>query len=129
MDRQAAKALIEQAYEARKTEDIEGLMRVFHPDGKFVLAGSKEHSPAAGTAQSHQEFRTTLAGLVAAFKFVERDIMSMVIENDRAAVHSRAKLRFVPKDRTVTTDILDVWKFEDGKIKDLVEFSSLPGAN
>jgi hypothetical protein len=40
MDREAVKALIEQAYEARRTEDIDGLMGVFHPGGRFVLAGS-----------------------------------------------------------------------------------------
>ncbi len=122
MERQAVKALIEHAYEARRMEDIEGLMGVFHPNGKFVLAGSKEHSASAGTAQGHQEFRTTLAGLVAAFQFLERDILSIVIEDERAAVHSRVKLRFVPKDKFATTDILDLWKFKDGKIVELVEF-------
>ena len=38
MERQAVKALIENAYEARRMEDIEGLMGVFHLNGKFVLA-------------------------------------------------------------------------------------------
>ena len=98
-------------------------MAAFHPDGKFQLAGSKEHTAAAGAARGHGELRTTLAGLIAAFQFVERDIISIVIENERAAVHSRVKLRFVPKDRTVTTDLLDLWKFENGKIVELVEFA------
>jgi ketosteroid isomerase-like protein len=60
--------------------------------------------------------------LVAAFEFVQRDIVNLIIEGQQAAVHSRVKLRFIPKDRTVTTDILDLWKFEDGKIVELVEF-------
>ena len=121
-DRETIKALIERAYEARRTGDIEGIMAVFHPDGKFELAGSKEHTATVGTAQGHQELRATLAGLVAAFQFVQRDIVSIVIEDERAAVHSRVKLRFVPKDKTVTTDLLDLWKFRDGKIVELVEF-------
>jgi ketosteroid isomerase-like protein len=32
-------------------------------------------------------------------------------------------MRFIPKDRTVTTDILDLWKFENGKVVELVEFA------
>jgi len=123
MDRESTMALIERAYEARRTEDIEGIMAIFHPEGKFQLAGSKEHTAALGTAQGHGELRTTLAGLIAAFQFVQREIVSIVIENERAAVHSRVKLRFVPKDRTVTTDLLDLWKFKDGKIVELVEFA------
>ena len=122
-EREAIKVLIERAYEARRTEDIEGIMAAFHPDGKFQLAGSEVHTAAAGAAQGHAAIRTTLTELIAAFQFVRRDIVSIVIENERAAVHSRVKLRFVPKDRTVTTDLLDLWKFEDGKIVELVEFA------
>jgi ketosteroid isomerase-like protein len=31
-------------------------------------------------------------------------------------------LRFVPKDQTVTTDLVDLFKLEDGKIIELLEF-------
>jgi ketosteroid isomerase-like protein len=122
-NREMIKALIERTYEARRTDDIEGTLAAFHADGKFELAGSKEHTPATGSAQGHQELRVTFAKLIAAFQFVERDILSLVIEDKRAAVHSRVKLRFVPKDRTVTTDLIDLWKFRDGKVVELVEFA------
>ena len=122
-DREAILALIEQAYEARKTGNIEGIMSHFHLDGKFELVGSKSHTAAAGSAQGHQEIRATLTGLISAFEFVERDIVSIVIDGERAAVHSRVKLRFIPKDKAVTTDLLDVWKFENGKIVELTEFA------
>lgn len=129
MDREATKALIERIYEARRTGDIETIIAVFDPNGRFQLAGSKEHTPAVGTAQGHQELRTLIAGLIAAFEFVQRDIISLVIENDRAAVHSRVKLRFVPKDRTVTTDLLDLWTFKDGKAVEMVEFADTAMVN
>jgi ketosteroid isomerase-like protein len=44
-------------------------------------------------------------------------------ESEQAAVHSRVTLRFVPKDLTVSTDLLDLWKFENGKIVELIEFA------
>jgi uncharacterized protein (TIGR02246 family) len=122
MDREEIKALVEKAYEARRTEDIEGMIAVFHQDGKFQLAGSQEAAAVAGIAQGHPELRKTLAELIADFQFVQRDIIGFLIDGDRAAVHSRVKLRFMPKDRTVTTDLLDLWKVENGKIVELVEF-------
>ena len=97
-------------------------MAIFHSDGKFELAGSKEHTAAAGRVQGHQAVRTTLVGLVATFQFVQRQIIGILIDGDRAAVHSRVELRFIPKDKTVSTELLDLWKFENGKIVELVEF-------
>jgi ketosteroid isomerase-like protein len=123
MDREAINTLIERAYEARRTEDIEAILTLFHPDSKFELAGSKEITAAAGAAQGHQQLRTRFAELVANFQVVQRDIIGVLIDGDRAAVHSRVKLRFVPKDKMVMTDLLDLWKFKDGKIVELVEFA------
>ena len=64
-----------------------------------------------------------LPGFIASFEFIQRDFVAMVVNGERAAVHSRVKLRFIPKDRTVTTDLLDLWKFENGKVIELVEFA------
>jgi len=122
MDREAIKALIERGYEARRTGDIDGIITVFHPEGKFALAGSKESFAVAGVSTGHQELRATLAGLIANFEFVQREILATIIDDDRAAVHARVKVRFVPKNETVTTELLDLWKFADGKIIELIEF-------
>jgi ketosteroid isomerase-like protein len=122
-DREAIKAMIGRTYEARRTNDLEGLLALFHPEARFELAGSKQHTQAVGAAQGHQELRMMLASLIAAFQFVGRDIIATVIEGNQAAVHSRVTVRFIPKDQTVTTDLLDLWKFQDGKIVELVEFA------
>lgn len=122
MDREAIKALIDQAYEYRRTKHIEGIMSLFHPDARFELAGSKALTAVAGVSQGHQELRTTLAKLIANFEFEQREIVNIVIENEQAVVHSRVRLRFIPKNFAVTTDLVDIWKFDNGKIVELVEF-------
>ena len=38
-------------------------------------------------------------------------------------VHSRVKIRFVPRDRTFTADLLNSFHFRDGKIVELLEFA------
>ncbi len=121
-NRETIQAVIEQGYAARKTGDIEGILAIFHPDAKFELAGSKALTPAVGIAKGHQELRMALAGLIEGFEFVERDIIGSMIDGEQAAIHSRVQLRHRPKNKTVTTDILDVWKFEDGKVVEFVEF-------
>jgi ketosteroid isomerase-like protein len=122
-DPRKIKSLIEQAYEARRTEDIGALMAAFHPDCKFELVGAKPLVQAAGIATGHAELRAVLTALIGKFQFVQRDFVNFVIEDDRASVHSRVVLRYVPKDRSETTEIVDLWKFRDGQIIEFIEFS------
>ena len=121
-DRETIKSLIEQAYEARRRGDLEPLVAVFHPDASFTIVGDNKLTAAAGRVKGHAALRQTLAGLIAGFEFLQRDIINLVVEGDRCACHSRVKLRYVPTNRTVTTDILDLCKFDNGKIAEFTEF-------
>jgi ketosteroid isomerase-like protein len=122
-DRKTIVAVIERCYAARQKGDIETLMAAFDADAVFELAGSKELVPAAVAARGHQNIRTAMTELIAVFDFIDRDIISIVIDGERAAVHSRVKIKFVPRDRTFTTDLLDSFHFRDGKIVELLEFA------
>ena len=122
-DRETIEALIDRGYAARREGDVETLVSTFHPDAEFELAGSQTALHVAGSVQGHQNVRTTMAGLIAVFDFVHREIVSMVIDGEQAAVHSRVKIRFIPGDKVFTTDILDLFLFNNGKIVKLVEFA------
>jgi hypothetical protein len=69
--------------------------------------------------------RAALTGFIETFEFMGRDIVDAMVEGDRAAVRSRLKVRFVPKDIVFISDVLDTFKFEDGKIIELVELRIL----
>jgi ketosteroid isomerase-like protein len=122
MDRGAIEALIGQAYAARKEGDIERLMSAFHPDAVFELAGSNALLSVAGTTRGHQDIRTAMAGFIAGFDFIHRDIVSITTDGERAAVHSRLTVKFVPGDKTFKSDLVDLFRFKDGKIVELLEF-------
>jgi ketosteroid isomerase-like protein len=109
MDRAAIEALINQAYAAREKGDVEGLMEAFHPNAVFELAGAKTVLAVAGAVQGRPNVRASLAGFIEGFEFINRDIISFVVDGERAAVHSRL--------------VLDAFKFADGKIIELVEFA------
>jgi ketosteroid isomerase-like protein len=67
--------------------------------------------------------REALRGYIANFEFVERDILSEVVEGNRAVVHSRLVVRYKPRNKVWTTEVLDLFKFQDGKIIELIEFT------
>jgi ketosteroid isomerase-like protein len=121
--REAVLELIRQAYAARGRGDLEGLVAAFHPEAVFTLVGDKRSLQVAGSAQGHHGLRETLGGFIATFKFVERQILSELVEADRAAVHSRLVVRYDPTGKTLTTECLDLLKFQDGKIIELIEFA------
>jgi ketosteroid isomerase-like protein len=121
--REAMIDTIYRAYDARGKGDIEGLMAAFHPNAVFELKGEKDVLEVAGAVQGHPNVRAAMTGFIANFQFVQRDIVDAVVEGDRAAVHSRLKVRFVPRDVVFTSDVLDTFKFQDGKIIELVEFA------
>jgi ketosteroid isomerase-like protein len=122
-DREAIIAMIYRAYDARGKGDIEGCMAAFHPNAVFELKGEKDVLEVAGAVQGHRDVRAALTGFIATFEFMKRDIIEALVEGDRAAVHSRLKIRFIPKDVVFTSDVLDTFRFEDGKIIELVEFA------
>jgi ketosteroid isomerase-like protein len=122
-NREAMSRLIEEAYAARGSGNVKGLMATFHADAVFELAGDSKALKLAGAVRGHTNIQQAMTGFIGAFEFLKRDIISMIADGDRAAVHCRLTIRFVPKDKTFTTELVDLFKFKDGKIVELVEFA------
>jgi len=122
-DREAMRKLVEQTYADRGSGHIDGLMSAFHADAVFELVGDTKVLALAGAVRSHPNVREAMTAFIGTFEFIKRDIISFIADGDRAAVHSRLTIRFVPKDMTFTTELTDLFKFQDGKIIELVEFA------
>jgi ketosteroid isomerase-like protein len=114
---------IRQAYAARDRGDLDGLMAAFHPDAAFTFVGDRKAVEIAGSVQGHPGLREALGGFIANFQFVERQILSELVDGDRAAVRSRLVVRYNPTNQTRTTECLDLLRFQDGKIIELIEFA------
>jgi ketosteroid isomerase-like protein len=122
-DRESMIELIERVYAARGRGDVDDLVRAFHPEAVFTLAGDKTALEVAGRVHGHRALRETMQGFIATFDFVKRDILTALVEGDRAAVHSRLTVRHSPTGETRNTEVLDLVKFQDGKIAELIEFA------
>ncbi|GLR87338.1 nuclear transport factor 2 family protein [Bradyrhizobium iriomotense] len=111
------------AYAARAAGNVEGLVAAFHPEGAFTLVGDKSALELTGRVQGHQALREAFGQFIANFDFLKRDILSDLVEGQRAAVQSRVLVRYRPTGNNWETDILDLFRFQDGKIVELTEFA------
>jgi len=122
-NRETMLEVIRVAYAARGRGDLDSLMSAFHPTAVFTLVGDKRALDVVGSVQGHAGLREALSGYIANFEFVERNILSEFVEGNRAVVHSRLVVRYKPKDKIWTSDVLDLFKFQSGKIVELIEFT------
>ena len=122
-NREALLDQIRRAYAARSKGDLDDLMTAFHPEAVFTLVGDKEALSVTGSAQGHSAVREGMDKFISTFEFVERHILSELVEGDRAVVHSRVTVRFRPKNSEHRTEILDLFRFQNGKIIELMEFA------
>ncbi|MFB6461437.1 nuclear transport factor 2 family protein [Bradyrhizobium tunisiense] len=115
--------LIRAGYAARDGGDTDSLVSAFHPEGVFTLMGNKSALELTGTMQGHPTLREAFTQFTAGFGFEGREILSELVDGDRVAVHSRVNVRYHPTGKAVGTEILDLFRFQDGKIVELIEFA------
>ena len=111
------------AYAARDRGDLDGLMAGLHAEAVFTLVGDESALALVGSVQGHPKLREAFGQFIANFGFVERKILSELVDGERAAVHSCLVVRYQPTGKSFATDVLDLFRFKDGKIVELVEFA------
>jgi ketosteroid isomerase-like protein len=116
------KAIIARLYAARKNGDVDGILRFFDADATFAMSGSKQASAIAMQANGAEEIRAALTNLVNAYDMHDQTILSFLVDDEKAAVHHRSKLKFKPTGEVFDTEMLDLWKLEGDKIVSAVEF-------
>jgi ketosteroid isomerase-like protein len=122
-DRSQVEKLLTNAYAARRRGDVEAICAYFVENPSFVLAGAREASPIAVQCTDGATFRTLLSGLINTFEWLDQQILSMIIEGPKAAVHWCGRIRSALTGEEVVTDLVDVITIENGKIRSFVEFT------
>ena len=114
---------IRRAYQARDAGALDDVIAHFHPEAVFTLAGDQGAADVVGSLRGHAQMKEGMAQLMSNFAFVKRDIISELVDGDRAAIRSRVTMRYCPKNIEQETEMVDLFRFEDGKIIELVEFA------
>ena len=113
--------LLSELYDARAAGALERLCALFGPDAVFKISGSSDGKPIAVSARGDQEVRSWLAVLVKTFRLTRHEILSMVIDGQRAAVHWRASIHSRITGASVPTELVDLGELHDGSIGSYVE--------
>ena len=121
-DRREVEKLLKEAYAARKRGDVDALCGYFAENPTFVMAGAREASPIAVQCSDGDTFRVVVDAMIKTFEWIDHQILSMIIDGPKAAVHWRGRIRSTLTGDEAVTEIVDVLTVADGKIQSLTEF-------
>jgi ketosteroid isomerase-like protein len=113
--------LLAELYAARAAGALDRLCALFAADAVFKISGSSDGKPIALSAKGGEEVRSWLAVLVKTFRLTRHEILSMVIDGPRAAVHWRASIHSRITGASVPTELVDLVEMRDGRIASYVE--------
>ncbi|WP_234683685.1 nuclear transport factor 2 family protein [Bradyrhizobium monzae] len=115
--------VIKRAYAARGDGDVKGLVAAFHPEGSFNLIGDNSALHLTGSVKGQQPLLAAFGQFIEHFAFEKREILTEVVEGNNAAIRSRLVIRYCPSGKVFSTEVLDLFRFQDGKIIELIEFA------
>lgn len=113
--------LLAELYAARAAGALERLCALFAEGAAFKISGSSDGKPIAISAQGSEEVRSWLAVLVKTFRLTRHEILSTVIDGERAAVHWRASIHSRVTGASVSTELVDLLEMRAGRIGSYVE--------
>jgi ketosteroid isomerase-like protein len=122
MDRVEIDRLIRELYDARVRGDLDGLCKIFSDDAQFRIAGASHASPISVAAMGIEEIRSWLALMIKSFQLSEATILSVIIDDTRAAGHWRARIHSRITGRTVATELVDLFQIREGLVVSYTEF-------
>ena len=113
---------LRELYEVRLNGSLERLCGLFAPEVQFRIAGTSDGKPIAIGAQGMEAVRPWLSMLVKTFRIFDHEILSMVIEGDRAAVHWGANIHSRITGAQVRTEVVDLVQTKNLQITSYTEF-------
>jgi ketosteroid isomerase-like protein len=121
-DRVQIEKLLNDLYASRVDGRLEDLCALFSPQANFRIAGAGDVKPIAINVHGVDEIRTWLSMMVRTFKLNKFEVVSVTIENSRAAVHWRASILSKITGVIIPTELIDLVEIVDGRIGSYIEF-------
>lgn len=110
-------------YAARLRGDLDAVCRAFCEDVKFKIAGIGHHtSPVAVRAVGVAEVRQWLGLLIKTSQINDQVILSVIVENERAAAQWQANVYSRITGLWVPTDFVDLVEIRSRRIASYTEF-------
>jgi ketosteroid isomerase-like protein len=122
MNRLEIEKLLQQVYAARTEGQLDKLCALFAADATFKIAGASDGKPIAIMARGAAEIRTWLGMMLKTFKLSRFQMLSVVIDGSRAAVHWQVDIHSKITGVIVPTELVDLVEVSDGRVTTYREF-------
>lgn len=114
--------IVQDAYEAFKRGDIQGLLQLVANDAEWITPGPSDIMPAAGHRRGHEgvaEFFSTLSEQEDVELFEPQEYIA---QGDKVVAIAKYRGRVKATGRTAETDVIHVFDMKDGKVQRFREF-------
>ncbi|MCS0462198.1 MULTISPECIES: nuclear transport factor 2 family protein [Rhizobium] len=112
--------LVRRIYPARVEGDLESLMSFLDDDCLFRVVGNQHLAPLTDPVVGAAALRVTMQYLIDNWDMRGIDFVSIHVDGDVALIHRMGRMRFGATE--YDTEIMDKMTFENGKLKECVEF-------
>lgn len=123
MSKERIERVIRSAYEARGRGDLDGVMRHFAGHAHFSIAGSTAASAVPASATGIAPIREIMLRLFETFEMSHLAILSLIVDGEEAAVHSRVRIKPVGGVDEVETELVDLIRIEGETIVSFQQFA------
>jgi ketosteroid isomerase-like protein len=120
-DRLEIEQLLRELHAARTAGQLDRLCALFAVDATFRIAGASDR-PIAITARGSAEIRAWLAVMLKTFKLTRYQLLSIVIDGERAAAHWQADIHSKITGVVVPTELVDLIEVSGGRVTSYREF-------
>jgi ketosteroid isomerase-like protein len=121
-DRASLELILRQLYADRIGGALDPLCGHFAPEVHFRIAGTSDGKPIAIAANGIAAVRPWLSMLVKTFRIFDHQVLSMLIDGERAAVHWSANIHSRITGAQVKTEVIDLVEFRNLQIASYTEF-------
>jgi ketosteroid isomerase-like protein len=121
-ERGAVERIVRQLHQARIAGDLAGMCLLFAERGRFEILGASADKPIAIRAEGIDAFRPWLAMMTKVFRLTGYELLSLIVEQPRAAAHWRVDILSKVTGTTVPTELVDLIEIEGERITSYREF-------
>ncbi len=114
--------LLRDIYARRSAGDMEAIMASFGDNPSFRLAGDEILGVLTTEVRGRDALQQMMQQLVETWDWSQYQVDTVLVDGNRAAVHSRGTMRYVPTGQTFKTETLDLITLEGDKITTFVQF-------
>ncbi|CAM5771740.1 hypothetical protein LMIY3S_03610 [Labrys miyagiensis] len=120
--RDEIETMVRQSYVHRCAGDIDGLIGMFGPDPRFRIAGDEILGALSAEVRGRENLLAVMESLTRTWDWSDYRIDTVLVDGNRAVVHGKGTMTYVPKNQKIETETLDLLTIVDGKIAELLEF-------